>query len=92
VDYCKGPSVTFEQCTVEDHRKEMMMVEERFRKYRKYPKIHYVIPASRNQVQIKVFLETNVINTTYTMHLQGEEYQVEEDSRGFVTCEYDSKW
>lgn len=57
----KIPSVTFEQCTFEDHRKEMMMVEEKFRKY---PKILYIIPASRNQVQTKVFSETNVLNTT----------------------------
>jgi hypothetical protein len=48
----KIPLVTFEQCPLEDRRKEIMMVEEKFRKY---PKIDCAIPDSRNQVQTKVF-------------------------------------
>jgi hypothetical protein len=66
------PSVTFECYTVEDHSKEMIMLEERFKKAQTLPgtqKIHCVIPASRNQVQTKVFSEENVFNTTHIVHL-----------------------
>jgi hypothetical protein len=52
--------------------------------------MHCVIPASRNQIQTKVFSEASMFNTTHTV-LQYEEYQVE-DIRGFVTCKYDRKW
>jgi hypothetical protein len=45
---------------------------------------HCVIPASKNQVQTKVF------NTTNTVHLQDVEYQLE-DIRGFVTYKYNTK-
>jgi hypothetical protein len=40
-----------------------------------------------------VFSEANVFRTMHThiVHLQDEEYQVE-DIRGYVTCEYDRKW
>jgi hypothetical protein len=40
-----------------------------------------------------VFLEVNVFNITHIIqiHLQDEEYQVEE-IRGFVTSNYDRKW
>jgi hypothetical protein len=46
----------------------MMMLEERFRKAQILPgtpKIYCVIPASKNQVQTKVFSEANVFNTTH---------------------------
>jgi hypothetical protein len=80
-----------EYCTVADHSKEMMMLKERFRKTQTLlgtQKNTCVMPASRNQIQTKVYSEANVFNTTHVVHLQDEEYQVE-DSRGFVTCEYD---
>jgi hypothetical protein len=90
----KIPSVTFEYCTVEDHSKEMKVLKEGLRKCRTLigtQKMHFIIPASKNQVQTKVFPEVNVFNTTYLIHLQDEEYQVE-DIRGYVTCTYDRKW
>jgi hypothetical protein len=47
------------------------MLEERFRKAQtllRTQKIHYVIPASKTQVQTKVFSKANVFNTTHTVH------------------------
>jgi hypothetical protein len=44
--------------------------------------------ASRNQVKTKVFSEGSVFNTTYTIHLHDEEYEIE-DIRGFIAFEYD---
>jgi hypothetical protein len=38
-----------------------------------------------------MFSEANAFNTTHIVHLQEKEYQVE-DTRGFLTCEYDRKW
>jgi hypothetical protein len=52
-------SVNFEYCTAEDHSKEMMKLEERFRQAQTLPgtqKIHYVIHASNNQVQTVSFM------------------------------------
>jgi hypothetical protein len=36
----------------------------------------------------EMFSEAGMFITTHLVHLQDEEYQVE-DIRGFVTCEYD---
>jgi hypothetical protein len=70
-----------------NHSKETMMLEKRFWKPRRIlgaQKMHCVIPASKNQVQTKVFSEANVFNTTQTVHLQHEKHQAE-DRRWFVT-------
>jgi hypothetical protein len=46
------------------------MLEKRFRKTQTLPgtrKMHYVIPASKKQVQTKVFSEENAFNTIHTL-------------------------
>jgi hypothetical protein len=42
------------------------MLKERIRKARRLPDTQKVIPASKDQVQTKVFSEANVFNTTHT--------------------------
>jgi hypothetical protein len=44
----------------------------------------------KNQAKTKMLSEANMFNTTHTVYLQDEEYQVG-DITGFVTCEYDRK-
>lgn len=70
-------------CTVEDHSKETMKSEQRFRKA-------WTLPGSHSCV-IKPSSDRRVFSTTLIVHLRNEAHQVE-DSRGFVTCKYDRKW
>jgi hypothetical protein len=81
-----------EYCTFEDHSRETVMLEERFREAQTLLGIQkiYIVSFMPPNTKLEVFPEAEVFSVTHIPHMQDEQYQVE-DTGGPETCKCDRK-
>ena len=87
------PSASFQYCSVDDYRREEVMLQERFKNSRTIPgtrKLHAFIPVTRNKICTRAYslAPTSKIERVMLLENELELHEV----HGFVTCLYKEKW
>ncbi len=87
------PSIFFKYCSLDDYKKEQLLLEERFQKSRTIPgtrKLHSFIPLTRSKVSTKVYSTSDTAKEERVTVL-GSDLEIEK-IKGFITCVYDDQW
>ena len=87
------PSVSFHYCTNDDHKREEILLQERFKNSRTIPgtrKLHSFVPVTRNKVCTRTY---SLSSTSKEERVAVQESELElEEICGFVSCLHKDKW
>ena len=87
------PAVVFKYCTLDDYKKEQVLLEERFQQSRTIPgtrKLDSFVPLTRSTPSTKVY-SSSTTSKAESVTVLGSELDIEQ-IRGFVTCVYQNQW
>ena len=87
------PAVVFKYCTLDDYKKEQVLLEERFQQSRTIPgtrKLHSFVPLTRSMLSTKVY-SSSITSKAERVTVLGSELDIEQ-IQGFVTCVYQNQW
>ena len=87
------PAISFKYCSVDDYKREEVLLEKRFDNSRTIPgtrKLHSFIPVSENKVCTRVY-SLSTISKVERVTIQENELALE-DVSGFITCLHEEQW